>query len=90
MSAPGERFHVLAQLEHLQSKFTGTGHADYSRYEWLTNQHRDTRASLATHPGLTAFVAIVENESMARTRFNLLNRMIQPCGIPPEKSPLDE
>jgi hypothetical protein len=26
------RFHVLAQLEHLQSKYTGTGHADMQRY----------------------------------------------------------
>ncbi|CCD61474.1 Protein moa-2 [Caenorhabditis elegans] len=24
MALPGERFHVLAQLEHLQSKYTGT------------------------------------------------------------------
>ncbi|CAI4226413.1 unnamed protein product [Auanema sp. JU1783] len=76
MAGPGERFHVLAQLEHLQSKFTGCGHADFNRYEWLTNQHRDTRASHLSHPGIT--------------RFNLINRMIQPCGVPPEKSPLDE
>lgn len=41
-----ERFHVLAQLEHLQSKFVGTGHADVSRWEWVTNQHRDTYASI--------------------------------------------
>ena len=28
-TGPNEpRFHVLAQLEHLQSKYTGTGHAD--------------------------------------------------------------
>ncbi|RCN42377.1 hypothetical protein ANCCAN_11674 [Ancylostoma caninum] len=45
MSGPGERFHVLAQLDHLHSKYTGTGHADTTRYEWLTNQLRDTRAS---------------------------------------------
>ncbi|PAV74192.1 hypothetical protein WR25_08758 [Diploscapter pachys] len=90
MAAPGERYHVLAQLEHLQSKYTGCGHADTSRYEWLTNHHRDTRASLASHPDLNSFMAIVENESRARTRFNLLNRMIQPCGPPPEKSPLDD
>ena len=33
MAAPGERYHVLAQLEHLQSKYTGCGHADTSRYK---------------------------------------------------------
>ncbi|VDM65579.1 unnamed protein product [Strongylus vulgaris] len=80
MSGPGERFHVLAQLDHLHSKYTGTGHADTTRYEWLTNHH----------PGMTSFIAIVENESRARTRYNLLNRMILPCGPPPEKSPLDD
>ncbi|KHJ92940.1 splicing factor 3B subunit 10 [Oesophagostomum dentatum] len=90
MSGPGERFHVLAQLDHLHSKYTGTGHADTTRYEWLTNQMRDTRASQMSHPGMTSFIAIVENESRARTRYNLLNRMILPCGPPPEKSPLDD
>ncbi|VDL85666.1 unnamed protein product [Nippostrongylus brasiliensis] len=38
-----------------------------------------------SHPGMTSFIAIVENESRARTRYNLINRMILPCGPPPEK-----
>lgn len=46
MAAPTERFHVLSQLDHLQSKYTGTGHADTTRWEWLVNQHRDTYASM--------------------------------------------
>ena len=82
--------YVLSQLEHLQSKFTGCGNADWNRHDWLCNQHRDTRATLISHPGLNSFIAVVENESRARTRFNLINRMIQPCGPPPEKSPLDD
>ncbi|EPB66652.1 splicing factor 3B subunit 10 [Ancylostoma ceylanicum] len=45
---------------------------------------------MMSHPGMTSFIAIVENESRARTRYNLLNRMILPCGPPPEKSPLDD
>jgi len=103
-----ERFHVLAQLEHLQSRYTGTGHADMNRWEWITNQHRDTYGSIigefpfrlqlhnpinlsvSGHPDHLSYVAIAENETRARTRFNLLCRMIQPCGPPPEKSPLDE
>jgi hypothetical protein len=40
-----ERFHVLSQLEHLQSKYVGTGHPDTSRWEFVTNHHRDTYAS---------------------------------------------
>ncbi|TKR68013.1 hypothetical protein L596_024065 [Steinernema carpocapsae] len=89
-SAPTDRFHVLSQLEHLQAKYTGTGHADMNRWEWIVNQHRDTLASIVGHPDHLSYVALVENESRARTRFNLLNKMISPCGPPPEKSPLDE
>ena len=32
-------------------------------------------------------VAIVENESRARVRFEMLQRMVRPCG-PPTKDPL--
>ena len=37
----GERYNIHSQLEHLQSKYIGTGHADTTKWEWLTNQHRD-------------------------------------------------
>ncbi|CAG9530794.1 unnamed protein product [Cercopithifilaria johnstoni] len=90
MAAPTERFHVLSQLDHLQSKYTGTGHADTTRWEWLVNQHRDTYASMIGHPDHLSLIAVCENESRARVRFNLLNQMIAPCGPPPEKSALDE
>uniref|UniRef100_A0A914I8G7 Splicing factor 3B subunit 5 n=1 Tax=Globodera rostochiensis TaxID=31243 RepID=A0A914I8G7_GLORO len=80
------RFHVLAQLEHLQSKYTGTGHADSSRWDWITNQHRDTFASIIGHPDHLSMMAICENESRARTKYNMLCRMVQPCGPPPEKT----
>lgn len=31
-----------AQLEHLQAKYVGTGHADTNRFEWNLNIKRDT------------------------------------------------
>lgn len=40
----GERYNIHSQLEHLQSKYIGTGHADTSKWEWVTNQHRDSYA----------------------------------------------
>uniref|UniRef100_A0A1A9UU17 Splicing factor 3B subunit 5 n=1 Tax=Glossina austeni TaxID=7395 RepID=A0A1A9UU17_GLOAU len=40
----GDRYNIHSQLEHLQSKYIGTGHADTTKYEWLTNQHRDSLA----------------------------------------------
>jgi len=62
----------------LQSKYIGTGHADTTRWEWLTNQHRDSYASYAGHFDLN-FIAIAENETKARVRFNSMERMLQAC-----------
>ena len=41
----GERYNIHSQLEHLQSKYIGTGHADTTKYDWAVNQHRDSLAS---------------------------------------------
>lgn len=81
----GDRYNIHSQLEHLQSKYIGTGHADTTKYEWLTNQHRDSLASYLGHNDLLGYFAISENETKARVRFNLMERMLQPCGPPPEK-----
>eukprot|EP01095_Lingulamoeba_sp_RSL-Kostka_P011257 TRINITY_DN422_c3_g1_i1.p1 TRINITY_DN422_c3_g1~~TRINITY_DN422_c3_g1_i1.p1 ORF type:complete len:120 (+),score=50.40 TRINITY_DN422_c3_g1_i1:40-360(+) len=72
------------QLEHLQMKYVGTGHADLSKYEWITNQKRDTYASFIGHFSMVSYISIVENESNARVKHNLLNKMILPCGPKPE------
>lgn len=80
-----ERYNIHSQLEHLQSKYVGTGHADFTKYEWLVNQHRDSFASYLGHTDMINLFAIAENESKARIRFNLLEKMVQPCGPPPEK-----
>ena len=31
------RFNILSQMEHLQSKYMGTGHADTTKFEWATH-----------------------------------------------------
>ena len=38
----GDRYNVHSQMEHLQSKYVGTGHSDTTKWEWLTHQHRYT------------------------------------------------
>ncbi|KXJ21669.1 Splicing factor 3B subunit 5 [Exaiptasia diaphana] len=81
-----DRYNIHSQLEHLQSKYVGTGHADTSKYEWLVNQQRDSVASYIGHGNLLDFFALVENESKARVRFNLLEKMVQPCGAPPQRA----
>ena len=40
--------------------------------EWLVNQHRDSAASYIGHYNLMDYFALVENETRARTKFNLL------------------
>ena len=81
----GDRYNIHSQLEHLQSRYVGTGHADIDKWEWMTNQHRDSLASYIGHDDLLGYIAIAENESKARMKFNFLKKMIQPCGPPPTK-----
>ncbi|KXS10067.1 splicing factor 3b, subunit 5, 10kDa [Gonapodya prolifera JEL478] len=71
-----------SQLEHLQSKYIGTGHADTNKFEWVVNQHRDSYASYVGHHNLVSYFAVAENESVARMKFNFVEKMIQPCGLP--------
>jgi len=80
-----DRFNINSQLEHLQSKYIGTGHADTSKFEWAVNQHRDTLASHLGHAPMTTFFAVSENESIGRVKYNLMQRMYQPCGPPTQK-----
>lgn len=80
-----DRYNIHSQLEHLQSKYIGTGHADTNKFEWLVNQHRDSCSSYMGHFDVLNFFSVVENESKARIRFNLMEKMLQPCGPPLEK-----
>ncbi|KAG0079419.1 hypothetical protein BGZ90_002679 [Linnemannia elongata] len=80
-----DRANLNSQLEHLQSKYVGTGHADTSKYEWGVNQARDTYASYVGHYPMMSYFALAENESIARVKFNITEKMVQPCGPPPER-----
>ncbi|KAI8598114.1 splicing factor 3B subunit 10-domain-containing protein, partial [Dissophora ornata] len=66
-----DRSNLNSQLEHLQSKYVGTGHADTSKYEWGVNQARDTYASYIGHYPMLSYFAVAENESIARVKFNI-------------------
>ena len=80
-----DRLNINSQIEHLQSRHIGTGHADTTKYEWLVNQHRDSYASYIGHYNLLSYFAIAENESVGRMKFNVMEKMLQPCGPPVEK-----
>ncbi|KAH3743965.1 splicing factor 3B subunit 5 [Pelomyxa schiedti] len=74
---------LQSQLEHLQTKYVGTGHADTTKYEWAVNQHRDSYASFIGHYHLLSYFSIAENAPVGRVRYRLLEKMIDPCGAPP-------
>ena len=59
------------------------------RSEWGTNQHRDTVASHIAHFDMLSYFAVAENEAIGRVRYNLQEKMLQPCGPPPEKEDED-
>ncbi|KPM06012.1 hypothetical protein NH340_JMT03466 [Sarcoptes scabiei] len=80
-----DRYNIHSQLEHLQSKYIGTGHADTTKFEWLVNQHRDTYASYLGHPDMLSYFAIAENESIGRIKFSIMEKMLQPCGENPDR-----
>eukprot|EP00295_Goniomonas_pacifica_P051049 CAMPEP_0175898812 /NCGR_PEP_ID=MMETSP0108-20121206/1454_1 /TAXON_ID=195067 ORGANISM="Goniomonas pacifica, Strain CCMP1869" /NCGR_SAMPLE_ID=MMETSP0108 /ASSEMBLY_ACC=CAM_ASM_000204 /LENGTH=86 /DNA_ID=CAMNT_0017220205 /DNA_START=18 /DNA_END=278 /DNA_ORIENTATION=+ len=80
-----DRYNVNTQLQHLQSKHVGTGHADTTKWEWAVNIHRDSYASYVGHRPLLAYCSIAENECLERVRYNMLNKMLSPVGKPPKK-----
>ncbi|KAI7865244.1 splicing factor 3B subunit 5/RDS3 complex subunit 10 [Spinellus fusiger] len=78
-----DRFNVNSQIEHLQSKYVGTGHADTIKHEWLSNQQRDSYASYVGHNSLLSFFSVAENECKARVKLTIMEKMVRPCGVPP-------
>jgi splicing factor 3B subunit 5 len=85
-----DRFNINSQLESIQTRNIGTGHADTTKFEWLTNQHRDSLALYCGLSSMTNYFALAENESVERVRFELKQKMLLPCGLPPLPKEADE
>jgi len=79
-----EKYTIQSQAEHLQMKYVGAGHAEITKFEWLQNQHRDSLASYYGHAHMVQTMAVAQNQSIGRVRYELIQRMLQPVG----KSPL--
>lgn len=45
---------------------------DYFHSEWATNMHRDSYASYIGHHPILEYMAVAENETIARTRYRML------------------
>jgi len=80
-----DRQNINRQWEQLQAKYVGTGHADITKFEWAVNQHRDMLSSFVGHEDLLSYMSVAENESVGRTRYKLMEKMLQPVGPPPKK-----
>jgi len=77
MSNPGG---ASISTDQLKARYIGTGDADMTKYEWLTNIHRDTFASHVGHYDALSYFAVAQNDSIGRVRLEMLEQMIQPCG----------
>ncbi|KAK3331049.1 splicing factor 3B subunit 10-domain-containing protein [Apodospora peruviana] len=80
-----DKLRTQQELERLQAKYIGTGHPDTTSWEWKTNIHRDTNATIVGHPPLLAYVALAQNEPAAKVRARLIRKMLQPVGPPPNR-----
>ena len=83
MGDRGQQVH--SQLEHLQAKYVGTGHADTTKFDWAVNQHRDSYALYVGMDSLSMYFAIAENESVGRVKFSCLQ--VGAHAAPPKQAP---
>ncbi|KFY18524.1 hypothetical protein V493_08547 [Pseudogymnoascus sp. VKM F-4281 (FW-2241)] len=79
-----DKLRAQQQLEQLQARYVGTGHADTTKFEWTSNIQRDSYASYIGHPPLLSYMTIGMGEPKERVRAALIEKMIQPVGKPPE------
>jgi splicing factor 3B subunit 5 len=88
--AGADRFNINSQLEALQTRYVGTGHADTSKYEWIVNQHRDSLAQYVGKHSMLQYFALAENESTSRVAYEMKQKMLLPCGLPPPPAEDDD
>jgi len=72
------------QLEALQTRYVGTGHADTTKFEWTSNIMRDSYSSFVGHPPLLAYMSLGLGQTQEETRVMLIEKMVQPVGPPPD------
>ena len=78
-----DKLRTLQQLESLQAKYIGTGHADTTRHEWTNNIVRDSYSSYIGHPPLLAYMALGMGEAKDVVRGEMIEKMIRGAGKPP-------
>ncbi|KAK8211563.1 hypothetical protein M8818_003218 [Zalaria obscura] len=80
-----DKLRTTQQLEALQNKYIGTGHADTTKFEWTSNIARDSYASYVGHPPLLQYMSLALGDaSREETRVRCIEGMVRPVGPPPE------
>ena len=73
-------------MDHLYAKNPGCGNMDTTKWEFQTTVARDTLASNVGHYSRMQYMAVAMNESVQKTRMQMIERMVQPCGPPPKST----
>lgn len=81
-----DKLRTLQNLEALQARYVGTGHADTTKYEWTSNIVRDSQASYVGHPPLLSYMAVGMGEPKEKVRTMMIEKMVRGAGNPPEVS----
>ncbi|KAN0079759.1 Splicing factor 3B subunit 10 (SF3b10) domain containing protein [Elaphomyces granulatus] len=79
-----DKLRTLQNLEALQARYIGTGHADTTKYEWVSNILRDSYSSYIGHPPLLSYMAVGLGEPKEKVRAMMIDKMIRGAGNPPE------
>lgn len=79
-----DKLRTLQNLEALQARHVGTGHADTTKYEWESNIIRDSYASYIGHPPLLSYMALGMGEAKEKVRAAMIEKMVRGAGNPPE------
>ena len=82
-----DKLRTLQNLEALQLRYVGTGHADTTKYEWASNIIRDSYASYIGHPPLLEYIALGMGENKEKVRAMMVEKMVRGAGNPPEVRP---
>lgn len=67
-----DKLRAQQQLEQLQARYVGTGHADTTKFEWTSNIQRDSYASYVGHPPLLSYMAIGMGECREKVRAQMI------------------
>lgn len=81
-----DKLRNLQNLEALQARYVGTGHADTTKYEWTSNIIRDSYASYIGHPPLLGYMAVGMGENQEKVRTAMIEKMVRGAGNPPDVS----